>query len=246
MSGPKYRVKFYGFTAPDTQVFCRNLAGVLGITPEAARDLVLDAPVVIGDNLGEAAAQRLCESVTAIQGLCLVEGLDGSYVQKEAPQVERIFPLPEPPEEKEDSGESFRFRFWAVVICAVVAVFVCLAVVAYVSSYLNLNRTQTSAPPAATQTQEEKTASSESSSPRERYEALQNKIDEVGEQLGSLQTEVRTRETQLKRVAGTLDSDPLDVRRQQQELQGLRMEVAAKESELRTLKSQQDAMDFRP
>gem|GEM_PF-5623184 len=245
MSVPRYRVKFYGFTAQDAQTFFRNLAEVLGITPEAARALVLEAPAIIRENLDEASAQRLLKSITAIQGLCLLEGMDGSYAEQETPQDDWLTPLPEPKAEETKSSDSVQFRFWAGMVVAVVAILVCFAVVAYVSSYLTLNRGQTavSSPTAGAETSAG--VPDDSQTLGEQYQALQGRIDELAEQLASLQTEAGNRERQIKRVAGTLDSDPLDVRKQQQALQALRLEIASKESELRNLRTRRDGMSPR-
>lgn len=240
MSVRTYRVKYYGFTAPDRETFFRDFARVLGITQEAARDLALDAPVTIREDLDKATAERLLQSITAIQGLCLMEGMDGSFAEQESLQPERLLPVPEPPvEAAEDRRDVFAFRFWAGIIAIAAAVFLGFGIVAYVSSYLDTKRVETPVSSPAAE-QESATATDEAQVQRESYDDLQDRIQDVAKKLEELQTEARSKDDQIKRVTGKSDSDPLEVRKWQQELQALRQEIVSKESELRGLKMKQE------
>ena len=77
MPGPLYRIKLYGHSASDTELFCRNLATVLAIDVEKARALLRNAPVVIKEGIEKEQGRRVpAGSLKPIRALCIIEPVD--------------------------------------------------------------------------------------------------------------------------------------------------------------------------
>ncbi len=73
MNSNKYKIRLYGQSSKDPWQFCNNLASVLGVDKESARNLLANAPVVIMDNLERARGEALLETIRFLGGMCLLE-----------------------------------------------------------------------------------------------------------------------------------------------------------------------------
>ena len=72
-----YRIKLYGHSGGDTELFCKNLATVLDIDEQRARTLLRDTPAIIKEGIDKAKAEEFCKLLEPIQALCIVEPLGG-------------------------------------------------------------------------------------------------------------------------------------------------------------------------
>ena len=63
-----YRIKLYGHSGGDTELFCKNLATVLDIDEQRARTLLRDAPAIIKEGIEKAKAEEFCKLLEPIQG----------------------------------------------------------------------------------------------------------------------------------------------------------------------------------
>lgn len=77
MPGTLYRVKLYGHSSSDTELFCKNLATVLNIDAESAQALLLDTPAVIKESVEKEKAEEICRLLEPIRALCIVEPVNG-------------------------------------------------------------------------------------------------------------------------------------------------------------------------
>jgi uncharacterized protein YlxW (UPF0749 family) len=204
----------------------------------------MEAPVVLKEGMEKTAAQQLLESLTAIQALCLIEPMDGSYVEVEDHRGLPTAPA-EPSSEQIRKRDQLQFRVWSVVVVAAVVILVGFGLIAYLGTYIKLQRgeTSTTSPAADSKSEESTTRESDTNGS---YYALQNRIDELEEQLERLQTEAKELQTEINRTAGMHVVDPLELRKQQQTLHGLRAEIAPIQNELRALKSKRAEMGAHP
>jgi len=77
MVGSLYRIKLYGQSGDDPEAFARSLAELLRIHTPLASALLRRTPVVIRENLTREEAENVREMIAVINGLCLVEPMDG-------------------------------------------------------------------------------------------------------------------------------------------------------------------------
>lgn len=77
-----YRVKLYGCTGSEPELFARFLAATLEIDPDKAQGLLQATPVVIAETGDRSGADRLKALIESRQGLCLVESDRDEFYQK--------------------------------------------------------------------------------------------------------------------------------------------------------------------
>jgi hypothetical protein len=154
-----YRIKLYGHSGGDTELFCKNLATVLGIEEQRARTLMRDAPAIIKEGIEKAKAEEFCKLLEPIQALCIVEPLDGGVGEDVSIAALASQRPPESREADDLEKKAVRSRIWMVALVGAVGVLVLLVAVGFPSSFWSLYRhNQPPAPvegPAATGTQSE-------------------------------------------------------------------------------------------
>ena len=155
-----YRIKLYGHSGGDTDLFCKNLATVLDIDEQRARTLLRDAPAIIKEGIEKAKAEEFCKLLEPIQALCIVEPLDGGVGEDVSIAALASTRPPESPEADDlKKKAAFRSRIWMVGLVGAIGVLVLFVGGGFISSFWNLYRhNQPPAPvegPAATGTQAE-------------------------------------------------------------------------------------------
>jgi len=85
MAGSLYRIKLYGQSGDDPEAFAQSLAELLRIRTPLASALLRRTPVVIRENLTREEAENVREMIAVINGLCLVEAMDGAEEGLSAP-----------------------------------------------------------------------------------------------------------------------------------------------------------------
>ena len=155
-----YRIKLYGHSGGDTELFCKNLATVLDIDEQRARTLLRDTPAIIKEGIEKAKAEEFCKLLEPIQALCIVEPLDGGVGEDVPSAALASTRLPESPEADDlKKKAALRSRIWMVALVVAIGVLVLFVAGGFLSSFWNLYRhNQPPAPvegPAATDTQAE-------------------------------------------------------------------------------------------
>ena len=155
-----YRIKLYGHSGGDTELFCKNLATVLDIDEQRARTLLRDAPAIIKEGIEKAKAEEFCKLLEPIQALCIVEPLDGGVGEDVSIAALASTRPPESPEADDlKKKAALRSRIWMVALVGAIGVLVLFVAGGFLSSFWNLYRhNQPPAPvegPAATGTQAE-------------------------------------------------------------------------------------------
>ena len=93
-----YRIKLYGHSGGDTELFCKNLATILDIDEERARILLLDTPAIIKEGIEKEKAEEFCKVLEPIRALCMVEPLDGEISEDGTSAAIVSTPFPASPE----------------------------------------------------------------------------------------------------------------------------------------------------
>jgi hypothetical protein len=136
----QYRIKLYGHSGGDTELFCKNLATILNIDEQRARTLLRDAPAVIKEGMEKAKAEEFCRLLEPIHALCIVEPL-GEEISEDVPSAApAAAPHPESPEADELKKKDFRSRVWLMGLVGAVGVLVLLVAGGFISSFWNLYR----------------------------------------------------------------------------------------------------------
>jgi hypothetical protein len=235
LADPRYLVKFYGFTSDDAKAFCRDLAEVLGMTPERAWDLLLEAPVVVREGEDREDAESLANRLRAIQALCIVEPVHGNEHDEGAgPRLPES--KPQKPDEGFSEGQLLHYRIWLGMVLAVSGILVVFGISAYLVSYSRLYRSHEK--PVQLPTSEQGTpAESAEARPAESVHQLKDKIDVLDEELKDLTVKLRLMEEEVKEDSRSQAVDPIRLRGQKQVLHGRQMEVAQLRRQLRELRS---------
>ncbi len=93
MRGTLYRIKLYGHSDSDTELFCRNLAAILAIDEEKAQALLRNTPVVIKEGIPREKAEEFCKLIEQIRALCIIEPVDSEIHEDAVPATDRDFAL---------------------------------------------------------------------------------------------------------------------------------------------------------
>ncbi|MFC1833147.1 hypothetical protein ACFL2Q_00250 [Thermodesulfobacteriota bacterium] len=187
MPEPKYRVKFYGHTAPDEVVFCKNLAAILQTTPEDAVGLLRNCPVVVSDNIDKSKADKMAALITSMRGLCLSEPVEESTVEEQVQSLssaQRVARM-----EKEAAGhkEDLRYRIWGSIVILVTAGFLIFTVVAYVITFSNVHKVAPPPDEPITKIESEK-SSKEPADLEQTARDLRDEIQDLKQELQDLRT----------------------------------------------------------
>lgn len=156
-----YRIKLYGHSGGDTELFCKNLATILDIDEQRARTLLRDAPAIIKEGMEKAKAEELCRLLEPIRALCIVEPLGGEITEDVPSATTPSTLLPESPEADDLKKKDFRSRIWMAALVVTIGAFLLFVGGGFLSSFWSLyrhNQPPATAPvggPAATGTQAE-------------------------------------------------------------------------------------------
>lgn len=123
MSDTRYRIKLYGHSSEDPYFFVMELAAILEIHPEEAREFLNSTPVTIKENVSAEEAEYLGDLLKVVRALIIVEPMDG-VPEKTPDKATEISVLKKQLEEQEDRA-AFRSYLWsggAMLIAVIVLV----------------------------------------------------------------------------------------------------------------------------
>ncbi|GEM_PF-2051011 len=90
MASQRYRVKLYGFTGDNEDVFARSIATLVGVDAHRAGQFLKDVPVVIAEGLQKDRADSIVEALSIMKGLCLSEPMEGGGSADELAEMARV------------------------------------------------------------------------------------------------------------------------------------------------------------
>lgn len=135
-----YRIKLYGHSGGDTEVFCKDLATIMDIDEHRARTLLRDAPTIIKEGMEKAKAEEFCKLLEPIRALCIVEPLGGEISEDGPSTTTDSTRLPESPEADDLKKNAFRSRIWMAALVVAIGAFLFLVGGGFISSFWDLYR----------------------------------------------------------------------------------------------------------
>ncbi len=134
-----YRIKLYGHSSGDTELFCQNLATILDIDPARARSLLLDSPAVIKEGIEKEKAEEFCKLLEPIRALCIVEPVGGDFSEDVPSEAIAPVRLPESPEVDDLKKKAvFRSWIWMGALVLTVGTFLLFVAGGFMSSFWSL------------------------------------------------------------------------------------------------------------
>jgi hypothetical protein len=240
-----YRIKLYGHSGGDTDLFCKNLATVLDIDEQRARTLLHEAPAIIKEGIEKAKAEEFCKLLEPIQALCIVEPLDGGVDEDVSIAALASPRFPESPGADDlKKKAAFRSMVWMVGLVGAIGVLALLVAVGFLSSFWNLYlHNQPPAPvegPAATGTQAEPAPA----------DAGPVSLEELLAQIDALEARIESnkfRSAQAEEARARLHRSPSSQSKDLEELalimRDLRDQIRSDAAQLKTLKRKVQEME---
>jgi hypothetical protein len=178
-----YRIKLYGHSGGDTELFCKNLATILNIDEQWARTLVRDAPAIIKEGIEKAKAEEFCRLLEPIRALCIMEPVDAE-VSEDVPSAALASASHPESLEPDDLKKkaALRSRIWMAVLFVTIGAFLFLVGGGFISSFWNLyrhNRAPATAPGGGPVSNDSQAESSSADAGPVSLEELQAQIDEL-------------------------------------------------------------------
>ena len=140
MPATLYRIKLYGHSGGDTELFCKNLATILDIDEQRARALLRDTPAIIKEGMEKAKAEEFCKLLEPIRALCIVEPLGGEISEDVSSVTAASTRLSESPEADDLKKKAFGSRIWTVALVVTIGAFLVFVGGGFISSFWNLYR----------------------------------------------------------------------------------------------------------
>jgi hypothetical protein len=177
-----YRIKLYGHSGGDTELFCKNLATILNIDEQWARTLVRDAPAIIKEGIEKAKAEEFCRLLEPIRALCIMEPVDAEVSEDVPSAALASASHPESPEPDDLKKKAVRSRIWMATLVVAIGAFLLFVGGGFMSSFWNLyrhNRPPATAPEGGSVSNDSQAESSSADAGPVSLEELQAQIDEL-------------------------------------------------------------------
>jgi hypothetical protein len=236
-----YRIKLYGHSSGDPDFFLVELAAILEIDPEAARELLKSVPVVIKEGISKPEAEHLQDLLHVIKALSLME------VTEEIPETARDVPKPQSDAQslKQELEQKETLRSYALVgvAAAVAAIIVVWLLVGFFSSYSQSSAQNAAKTPIVESKSPEPSAATP---PRPQAPNLSElyKEKESGEfRVQQLEFEMQLAEQELRRLYSKYPNDPNSIREKKVEIAGFRERLLVEKATLKKLQTQVQAIE---
>lgn len=235
MPGTLYRIKLYGHSGGDTELFCKNLATILDIDEQRARALLRDTPAIIKEGMEKAKAEEFCKLLEPIRALCIVEPLGGEIGEDLSSVTAASTRLSQSPEADDLKKKAFGSRIWTVALVVTIGAFLVFVGGGFISSFWSLYRHNQppAAAPAPVESQAE--SSSDDAGPVS-VEELQVQIDELEARIESSRFHLAQAEEARGRLLGSPHSQSKDLEEQGLIMRDLRDQIRRDAAQLKILK----------
>jgi hypothetical protein len=237
------RIKFYGYSGNDPDMFCRNLAALLNISSEQARTIltdVRDGPVVLAAGVEQKAAEKLQQLVQSKQGLCLLEP-EQEEPEDATPAASGTWSsVPEQAEtEVVEQRTPLVTKVVLIGLASLIAGFVIYTGSGFLSSVSNVRRHNPEAvkpigPPE--QAQDEEPQPSPARAALEARAALDERLRELEARLNALTVQLTMEEDYLRSQRAALMAGNPQFEQRKQNARDLRREIFLVNTELQLLK----------
>jgi hypothetical protein len=241
MSDMRYRIKLYGHSSEDPYFFVMELAAILEIHPEEAREFLNSTPVTIKENVSEEEAEYLGDLLKVVKALIIVEPMDG-VPETIRDKASELSDLKKQLEEREDRT-AFRSYLWAggTMLIAVV-VFVWLTA-AFWSSYWKTTGQNAKKPAVEEAETKQPERVVTESPPQPDLSELYSVIDAAGSNVEQMQFLLKIGEEDLHRLQSSYMADQNAVRQQKVQVAELRAKLRTEKTALQKLKAEAKRME---
>jgi hypothetical protein len=243
-----YRIKLYGHSGGDTELFCKNLATILDIDPERARSLLQDSPAVIKEGIEKQKAEEFCKLLEPIRALCIVEPINGE-VSEEVPiaavSSPRLADISEADDVEKESPRGS--RIWMVALAAAVGFLLLFIGGGFLSSFLSLyrhNRPPATAPQGAGGSADTKAELQSTEAGPASFEELQTEIDTLEARIESNRFRLAEAEEARGKLHGSARTQNRDLEESALNIRDLKDRIRSDTSQLQILKRRMEEIEM--
>ncbi len=239
MPATLYRIKLYGHSGGDTELFCKNLATILDIDEQRARALLRDTPAIIKEGMEKAKAEEFCKLLEPIRALCIVEPLGGEISEDVSSVTAASTRLSQSPEADDLKKKAFASRIWTVALVVTIGAFLVFVGGGFISSFWNLyrhNRPPATTPVGGPVSNDSQADSSSSDAGPVSVEELQVQIDELEARIESSRFHLAQAEEARGRLLGSPRSQSKDLEEQGLIIRDLKDQIRSDADQLHILK----------
>jgi hypothetical protein len=234
-----YRIKLYGHSGGDTELFCKNLATILDIDEQRAHALLRDAPAIIKEGMEKAKAEEFCRLLEPIRALCIVEPLGGEISEDVSSVTAASTRLSQSPEVDDLKAKDFDSRIWRVALLVTIGAFLLFVGGGFISSFWNLyrhNRPPATAPVGGPVSNDSQAESTSSDAGPVSLEELLAQIDALEARIASTRFELAQVEEIRDRMYGSPRSQSKDLKQQTLIVRDLKDQIQRDAAQLKILK----------
>lgn len=233
-----YRIKLYGHSGGDTELFCKNLATILNIDEQRARTLVRDAPAIIKEGIEKAKAEEFCRLLEPIRALCIMEPVDAEVSEDVPSAVIASASHPESPAPDDLKKKAVRSRIWMAALIVAIGAFLLFVGGGFLSSFWSLyrhNRPPATAPGGGPVSNDSQAESSSADAGSVSLEELQAQIDELEARIESNRFRLGQAEEGRDRLHRSPRSQSKDLEEQALIIRDLRDQIRSDAAQLQIL-----------
>jgi hypothetical protein len=237
MPGVGFRVKFYGHMGRDDDAFSKKLSAALAVEESAAKLLLKSVPTVVKEGLEATQANSLCQRLTSIGALCLVEPIE-NHAGPHPTAEDQVSWAPggDASDERRPVTRPFSMPWVALFACAL-GLGLVLAALSIWSSYTRMTETFGPAPPVSEPAKDEHIPELRRPQTAMALPQLYAETDAVERNVERLRFVADLREREMNAVAGGYRVDRNVVRERRILWEAARAEIDAEMKRLRELKA---------
>jgi hypothetical protein len=236
MSDMRYRIKLYGHSSEDPYFFVMELAAILEIHPEEAREFLNSTPVTIKENVSEEEAEYLGDLLKVVKALIIVEPVDG-VPETIRDKASELSDLKKQLEEQEDRT-AFRSYLWAGGAMLIAVVVLVWLTAAFWSSYWKTTGQNAKKPAVEEAETKQPERVVTESPPQPDLSELYSVIDAAGSNVEQMQFLLKIGEEDLYRLQSSYMADQNAVRQQKVQVAELRAKLRTEKTALQKLKAE--------
>lgn len=238
MAEGSYRLKIYGYSGDDPDGFCRDMAAVLAIDVETARECLASAPSVVKTGLSRATAEKVRDILAEKKGLILSEPENPDLEPESAIQLD--LPISGPPDEQEDSVPVMDTRTALILgtVAAIILVMVVYLGVGLIKSVIKVKRESQPVEGLQAPAQEQRQSGPSPQEYRAMADELQARVQQTETDLEHLKFRLAEEGAAMEKAGRPRGGNPEEYRRLIKVVMGIIEEVRAMERELKDLRQE--------
>lgn len=239
-----YRIKLYGHSSGDPDFFLVELAAILEITPEAARELLKSVPVVIKEGIPKKEAEHLQDLLHVIKALSLVEPTEEiAEAAGDLPDLQSDAQRLKQDLEEKERKETLRSYAMVGVAAAVAMIIAVWLLAGFFSSYSRSSAQNQAKPPIVETPPTELPAAAPPLSQAPNLSELYKEKESGEFRVQQLEFEMQLADQELRRLYAKYPNDPNSIREKKVEIAGYRDKLLAERAALKKLQTKVQAIE---